>query len=88
MWTCFNNVCEIHAFSLSSAYVCMDLFHSNWSTLGTCVQKIHLYIYKYILYVRRDLNFFFNITLLEKLLLQKNILYIYFMDIIFSYTLI
>lgn len=32
--------------------------------------------------------FFFNIILLEKLLLQKNILYIYFMDIIFSYTLI
>lgn len=66
--------------------LCMyGLVSFNWSTLGTCVQKIHLYIYKY---VRRDLNFFFNIILLEKLLLQKNILYIYFMDIIFSYTLI
>lgn len=78
MW----NSCIFTQFCLC---MCMDLLHSNWSTLGTCVQKIHLYIYKY---VRRDLNFFFNIILLEKLLLQKNILYIYFMDIIFSYTLI
>lgn len=80
--TCMWNSCIFTQFCLC---MCMDLFHSNWSTLGTCVQKIHLYIYKY---VRRDLNFFFNIILLEKLLLQKNILYIYFMDIIFSYTLI
>lgn len=78
MW----NSCIFTQFCLC---MCMELFHSSWSTLGTCVQKIHLYIYKY---VRRDLNFFFNIILLEKLLLQKNILYIYFMDIIFSYTLI
>lgn len=75
----------MHFHSVLPMHVYMDLFHSSWSTLGTCVQKIHLYIYKY---VRRDLNFFFNIILLEKLLLQKNILYIYFMDIIFSYTLI
>lgn len=74
----FHSVLPMHVYGLVS----FQLINFRY----TCTKNT--FVHLQVPYVRRDLNFFFNIILLEKLLLQKNILYIYFMDIIFSYTLI
>lgn len=81
--TCMWNSCIFTQFCLCM-YGLVSFQLINFRYMCTKNTFVHLQVR----YVRRDLIFFFNIILLEKLLLQKNILYIYFMDIIFSYTLI